>query len=282
MSVRTMGRSAAMLAALIVTALSVVFTAPSASALDQPTTPQPVAEYFAEGLVPRLIDLYGAGDGITKGIDFDATTEVGKIERVREWTPDFLAGKVVDDPTRLTNNWVAPVRVRGDVLGLATVWINPADDEPELATFDPAELARDLAAAPKDSWLIHDPARGAWFALTEDGLFPLLSGTSGVTEPLTVASYQRLIAAASPANVKVATSAVPVAALVLGIVVVLVAIFVILPVRRKLGPDSDEDEDEDEGEGEGDDEDEPDPKFEPDSHDEIDSEESAAPAKPKK
>ena len=243
MSVRTMGRAAAMIAALAFTASGAVFVAPSAGALDQPKNPQPVVDYFAEGLIPRLIDLYGGGDGVTKGTDFDATTQVGAVLRVREWTPDFLAGKTVDDPTRLTNNWVAPVRVRGDVIGLATVWINPGDNEPELATFDSVDVARQLAAAPKDSWLVHDPARSAWFALTDDGLIPLVTGTSGVAEPLTVAAYQRVIMGTSPKYEVGATSGFPMAALVLGIVVLLVAIFVILPVRRKGTPGREEGED---------------------------------------
>lgn len=257
MSVRTMGRTAAVLATAIFVAPCAILFPHAASALDQPTTPQPVADYFAEGLIPRLIDLYGAGDGVTKGVDFDATTRVGAIARVREWTPDFLAGKTVEDPTRLTNDWVAPVAVRGDVLGLATVWINPVDNEPELATFDSADFARRITAAPKDSWLVHDPARDAWFALTEDGLIPLVAGTSGVADPLTVAAYQRLIMDAPPDLAEKAASGVPIAALVLGIVVLFVAIFVILPVGRKeiSGSADEEDNDDDRDDDEEDDED---------------------------
>ncbi len=238
-----MGRAAATLAALTFVLPFAALSVSEAHALDQPTTPQPVADYFAEGLIPRLIDLYGSGNVSGDGVDFDATTKVGSISRVREWTPDFLAGRVSDDPTRLTNDWVAPVTLRGDVLGLATVWINPADDEPELASFDSAAFAREIAKAPQDSWIVHDSQRDAWFALTEDGLFPLIAGTSGLSQPTTPAAYQRLISASSP-DVVESPSGVTIAALVLGIVVVGVAIFVLLPVKRKGSTDDEHDDDE--------------------------------------
>lgn len=251
MSVRTMDRAVAFLAAVFLSVPVVVFSSPAASALDQPTLPQPVADYFAEGLIPRLIDLYGAGDGLTKGTDFDATATVGAVSRVREWTPDFLAGKSSGDPTRLTNEWVAPVSLRGDVLGLATVWINPTNDVIELALFDPADFARQISLAPQGSWLVHDKARSAWFAVTEDVLIPLVAGTSGVSEVTTTTAYQRRVTAVDAAPDSVSSSSgVAVAALVLGVVVLGVAAFVLLPVKQKgldrpreAEDDGDDDED---------------------------------------
>ncbi len=202
------------------------------SATKPPVTPQPVAAYFADGLIPRLIDLYGSGNGVTTGIDFDATTLVGPISRVMEWTPDFLAGHPSSDPTRLTNNWVAPVSLRGDLIGLATVWINPADDQPELASFDSAALAQKVAAAPRGSILVHDPPRNAWFALSEDSLIPLVRGTSTVSSPTTPEAYQQIIANPT-SEVTRGPSGVAIAALVLGIVILGVAVFVLLPIRKR-------------------------------------------------
>lgn len=214
-----------------------------AMAAEQPAVPREVADYFADGLVPRLIDLYGSGDGVTAGIDFDATTSVGAISRVLEWTPDFLAGKRTDAPTVLTNNWVAPVSVRDRVIGLATVWINPDLDAPELASFDPPELARALAAAPARALLVQDPARAAWFALDGDVLTPLVAGDSGVTEPTTPDAYQATIADVAAADPPAAAEppGVAIAALVLGIVIVGLAIFVLLPVRGRPKDDDDPD-----------------------------------------
>ncbi|HET8896930.1 MAG TPA: hypothetical protein VFN04_06640 [Protaetiibacter sp.] len=245
MRIATMGKVLPAMGALLLTLLG-GGAAPPALAADQPKVPQQVADYFADGLIPRLIDLYGAGDGVTAGIDFDATTTVGAISRVLEWTPDFLAGKSTDAPTVLTNDWVAPVSVRGSVIGLATVWINPALDAPELATFDPPELARALAAAPVASLLVHDPAREAWFAIDGDVLTPLVEGTSGATAPTTPDAYQRTIARTSTNNSSVDSGppGVAIAALVLGIVIVGLAVFVLLPVRRRSGTGDDEDLDE--------------------------------------
>ncbi|WP_344754483.1 hypothetical protein [Leifsonella bigeumensis] len=241
-----MGKLLPAMGVLLLTLLCGVAVSPALAA-DQPKTPQQVADYFADGLIPRLIDLYGSGDGVTKGIDFDATTTVGPISRVLEWTPDFLAGRQTEVPTVLTNNWVASVSVRGAVLGLATVWINPALDAPELAAFDPPELARALAAAPAESLLVHDPARKAWFAIDGDVLTPLVPGTSGATEATTPDAYQHTISDAAIGD-NAAGSAPPgvaIAALVLGIVVVGLAVFVLLPVRRRSKAADDDEFDED-------------------------------------
>lgn len=245
----TKGRLLPALGALLLALLSGAPSTP-AQAAEQPTVPRQVADYFAEGLIPRLIDLYGSGDGVNAGIDFDATTTVGGISRVLEWTPDFLAGKRTDVPTVLTNNWVAAVSVRGQVIGLATVWINPALDAPELASFDPPELARALAAAPPESLLVQDTAREAWFALDGDVLTPLVAGNSGVTQPTTPDAYQARIADVALAESAAAGGppGVAIAALVLGIAIVGLAIFVLLPVRKR--PPGDEDPDGDATDGE--------------------------------
>jgi hypothetical protein len=205
---------------------------PAASADTATQTPQQVADYFAHGLIPRLIDLYGSGDGVTSGIDFDATTKVGGISRVLEWTPDFLAGKQSDELTRVTNNWVASVSVRGAIIGLATVWINPATELSELASFDPPALATQLAAAPADSLLVHDPPREAWLAINGDTLIPLVAGTSGATSATTPSTYQRLITTVAPVQEK-GFSGVAISALVLGVVILGLAIFVLLPVGKR-------------------------------------------------
>ena len=178
----TKGTALPAVGALLVALLCGVASAPALAA-EQPRVPRQVADYFADDLIPRLVDLYGSGDGVNTGIDFDATATVGAISRVLEWTPDFLAGKRTDVATVLTNNWVAPVSVRGAVIGLATVWINPALDAPELASFEPPELASALAAAPAGSLLLQDPEHRAWFALDGDVLTPLVTGDSGVTDP---------------------------------------------------------------------------------------------------
>lgn len=223
---RTLGAASLVVASLL--------AAGPATAADQPKVPEQVASYFADGLIPRLIDLYGAGDGVSKGIDFDATTAVGRISRVLEWTPDFLAGKATDTPTQLTNNWVAPVSLRGSVIGLATVWINPADDLPELATFNPPALARMLAAAPAKSLLVRDVEHSAWFAIDGDVLTPLVEGNSGATAVTTPDAYQRTISNITQSEQsRRAPSGVLIAGIVLGVVVVVLAIFVLLPDRRR-------------------------------------------------
>lgn len=205
---------------------------------DAPKIPEPVAEYFASGLVPRLMDLYGAAKVAPH-------SEIGPITRVSVFTDDFLSGGGSDAPVRLTNQWVAAVSpqkgsAHEQPIGLATVWINPATDVPELADFalDP-DLVVALAAAPKDSVLVSDKAHSAWFALTEKVLTPLVPGTSGIVAATTPDEAQDALTAGSPSAPKpdAANQGLLIAGITLGAVVLVLGVFVLMPARRKNGPE---------------------------------------------
>ncbi|MCU1422622.1 MAG: hypothetical protein JWN36_2273, partial [Microbacteriaceae bacterium] len=174
--------------------------------------------------------------GAGSGIDFDSSTATGDVHRVFSWTRAYLDGHAGGSPVRLTNLWTVPVSVKKQVVGLATVWINPASDAPELADFDlgPA-LATALATAPKGYVLVHDTTNSAWFATDGVRLTPLVSGRSGLATATTVTAYQKRIPRAEP--VAAAPGGNPgfvIAAVVLGVVIVLLAIFVLLPIRRRV------------------------------------------------
>ena len=224
--------------AVVLLATAAVFASgTAANALDEPRVPENVGQYFAAGLVPRLVELFGAKAGAE--VVFDSAAKVGGIHRVLSWTTRFLSGAKTDEPTRLTNNWVAPVTAAdGTIAGVATVWINPASDQPELADFSsgPA-LATALATAPAGTLIIRDDSRSAWFATDGSTLTPLVSGSSGVSAATTPADYQRQFSLVAPATAEPAPNrGLLIAVLVLGIVVVLLAVFVLLPVgRRRVG-----------------------------------------------
>lgn len=221
--------------ALLAALLGSAFVGQAASAAEPPV-PEDVAAYFATGLVPRLADLYGAGTGTDSA--FDDTTKVGTIHRLLAWTPDFLAGKKTDAPTQLTNTWIAPVTAKsGTILGLAAVWINPGSDVVELADFSRGRALVDaLGRAPKDTLLIDDTAQQAWFATDGKTLTPLVVGTSKTTAPLTPAEYQAILRtkAAPAAPSQTATNpGLLIAGITLGVVVVLLAVFILLPGRKR-------------------------------------------------
>jgi len=210
----------------------------AAFALDEPTVPEPVAKYFATGMLPRVEKLYGPGKDAGSGIAFDDTTKVGGIHRVFSWTSSFLSGTTTDAPTELTNTWVAPVTVKDLPVGLATVWINPETDDPELADFDlgPA-LVGALAKAPTGTVLVRDDSHSAWFASDGTTITPLVTGTSGVAVPTTIALYQRTLPQIAPRPTEAeGPNGLPIVFLVLGGVVILLVIFVLLPVRRRRRP----------------------------------------------
>ncbi|TQL48838.1 hypothetical protein FB562_1944 [Homoserinimonas aerilata] len=221
---------------------AVILQAADDAAAPEERLPDAVAEYFASGLVPRLTELYAPGADAASGIAFDETTEVGAVTRLRAWTAPFLEGTVTLSPVRLVNDWVAPVSVAGVPVGLATVWINPGLSAPELADFMPEPaLVEAVAAAPEGSLLVRDAARGAWFALADGVLVPLVAGHSGVEKSMALTAAQAIIvqderrSAAAPDTG--GSQGVLVAALVLGIVILLLVGFVLLPVRRRV-PDA--------------------------------------------
>lgn len=229
--------------ALLAALLGTAFVGQTANAAEPPL-PEDVAAYFATGLIPRLADLYGAGTGTEAA--FDETTTVGTVHRLLAWTPDFLAGKKTDAPTQLTNTWIAPVSSKsGTILGLAAVWINPGSDIVELADFSRGRALVDaLGRAPKDTMLIDDVAQQAWFATDGKILTPLVVGTSKTTAPLTPAEYQKILQANAAQEVPPQTATNPgllIAGITLGAVVLLLAVFILLPGRKRRNDAADAD-----------------------------------------
>jgi hypothetical protein len=201
----------------------------------EPTVPEPVADYVASGLLARVESLYGPGKGAGSGIAFDASTATGDVHRVFAWTRAYLDGRSDGSPVQLTNQWIVPVSVKKQAVGLATVWINPASDAPELAEFDlgPA-LATALATAPKGYVLVHDTTNSAWFATDGVRLAPLVSGRSGLATATTVSAYQARIPHSAPEVAPPAgNQGLLIAGGVLAVVIALLAVFVFLPIRRR-------------------------------------------------
>jgi hypothetical protein len=222
------------LAVAVLAAAAVFATASTASALDEPRVPENVGKYISTGLIPRLMDLFGAKAGAP--VVFAATAKVGGVHRVLVFTKTFLSGAMTDEPTQITNTWVAPVTAAdGTIAGVASVWINPASDQPELADFSSgSSLAIALAAAPAGTLLLRDDIHSAWFATDGATLTPLVRGTSGVTSPTTPDAYQRTSTRAATVSAEAPSNrGLLVAVIVLGIVVVLLAIFVLLPDHRR-------------------------------------------------
>ena len=95
-------------------------------------------------------------------------------------------------------------------------------------------LATALATAPAGTLIIRDDSRSAWFATDGSILTPLVSGSSGVSAATTPADYQRQFLLVAPVTAEPAANrGLLIAVFVLGIVVVLLAVFVLLPVGRR-------------------------------------------------
>ncbi|CAN5377803.1 hypothetical protein BH11ACT5_BH11ACT5_16650 [soil metagenome] len=227
-------------AAVLVGALS------SPAQASEGSVPVEVAAFATapDGLIASLADFFGPGaDG--PGIDFDDTTEIGAVDRVFTFSPDWLAGEKTDDPVVLANQWTAPVSVGGTPLGVAVIWINPTTVRPQLADFVPdPSFATALADVPAEAWLVADQPRGAWLVLAPPSLTALVVGTSGLSGETPLSSYQRDVTAAEPVPVEAPNlgSALSIATIVGVALIVVLALLVPLVWRRRKARATDADE----------------------------------------
>jgi hypothetical protein len=221
-------------AALLAGTIAALVLGPAAAAsASLGSVPAQVATYVADGgMVARLSDVYGK-NGAGVGVDFDTSTKAGPISRVYEWTAARLGGADTDHPVQLTNNWVVPITIGGDPVGLATIWINPHTVEPELASFQAsATLATAMANVPESAELVRDTRTHAWLALEATTVTPLVAGSSGLSTPAPVASL-KLSAASAPAVSPQPNAGLGLAIGAVGIVVVIIVVALLVPRRRK-------------------------------------------------
>jgi hypothetical protein len=227
------------LAVLAVSAGLTAAGSAASAAASQGSVPAVVSAYASDpaGLLARLKDLFGPGTGGT-GIPFDNTAKVGQINRAHGFTTSFASGAASVNPIRLTNEWTAPVTVADSPVGLATIWINPKTNDPELADFlaDPG-AARALSEVPAAAYLIHDAPRKAWLALQTDVLTALVPGSTGLTGPTTAADYRTRVLsldAANPPSAALPTGQGAINSIVIVSVALLVAAAILLaPVLRR-------------------------------------------------
>ncbi|HEU0205468.1 MAG TPA: hypothetical protein VFQ74_02090 [Pseudolysinimonas sp.] len=239
-------RALAALAAVIALAAGAVGLAlgsAEAASASLGSVPPEVTAYVTSGaMVARLNDVYGPNASGTAGITFDDTTKAGPISRVYEWTADRLANRPTDHPVQLTNNWVVPITIGGKSVGLATIWINPQTVEAELAEFSPsAELGTALTAVPATAALVRDPATGAWLALADGKVTPLVAGRSGLTGPVPVGSLKLSPASPAPIATTEPNTGLALAIGIVGLIVIIIVVALLLPRRRatkKVQPDA--------------------------------------------
>ena len=192
-------RTIRILAALAITLAATV--APALPALAaQGSVPSEVTRYATDpdGLVARLDDLFGVTVS-GQGVEFDDTTEAGTITRAWVFTAGYLRGDDPETAVELANLWTAPIIVAEKPVGLATIWINPTTDAPDLADFVLGTTeANALSAVPDDAQLVRDEARDAWFSLIAGKLVALVPGDSGVVGSTTLGDYQPTASSAAP------------------------------------------------------------------------------------
>ncbi len=222
-------------------ALLVLVSAPaSAWASDGSVPPEVRAYVTGGGLADELDDVYG-DNGAGAGIPFGETTTAGPISRVFHFTEERIVGDLAGKPTRMVNEWAVPVSVAEEPVGVAIVWINTDTELPELAEFRAdAEEALALAEVPDAARLVRDVASGAWFALEGELLIPLVTGASGVVEPVPVDEVELIDPAAQPLASESADGAGFL--LALGVVLVLLAVVIValfLPGRELSRVESD-------------------------------------------
>lgn len=241
-----MPRLRSALAVPVAALLALLPAAPAAFAAPaEGSVPSEVAAYVADGsLVHQLADVYGPG-AAGEGVDFDDTTKTGTIERVHVWSDALRNGDDTERYVELVNEWVVPISIAEEPVGLATIWINPTSVAPELASFTrDAELATALSEVPAGSSLVHDVESAAWFALAEDGILtPLVPGSTGLSTPVPIDDVAILPAGSGETTTGGdPNTGVGLAIAVVGLLLAIIVVVLILPTIRKRGS-SDEDGD---------------------------------------
>ena len=217
--------------------LGLASAAPAAAAPAVDAVPGEVVRYIADGLITDLDEYYGVGLDDT-GIDFTDATAAPPI-RVFAFTDEFVAGDADAPEVRRLNEWITVISIDKAPTGFAIVSIDQITVSPQLSSFtESSDFATVVAALPEGSRLVHDDARQAWFSLADGELAPLVSGTSRVTEPITLADYRDIVAAwpseaqaAAPAPD--AGSGLLLAGLAVLLIVLLVAAEAFLPSGRR-------------------------------------------------
>jgi len=232
---------AAALVGLLAAALAPAGVALAATA--EGSVPSEVRAFAADGsLVAQLADVYGPGPS-GEGIDFDDTTKPGTIERVHAWSEALRNGEDTERYVELLNEWVVPISIGDEPVGLATIWINPASVAPELASFvRDADLAVALSEVPDGASLVHDPQSSAWLALAEDGtLTPLVPGTTGLSTPVPIEDVAILPAdSGTPAASGDPNTGVGLAIAVLAVLFAIIVVALVVPSIRRRRPPAEE------------------------------------------
>ena len=220
---------------LAAAALGLALVPAGAASASLGSVPAEVSAYVTSGaMVARLNDVYGPNASGTAGIKFDDTTKPGPISRVYEWTADRLANRATTHPVQLTNNWVVPITIAGKSVGLATIWINPQTVDAELADFaDSAALGTALTSVPATAALVRDSATGAWLALADSKVTPLVAGKSGLTTPAPVDSLK--LSPAAPALIATTepNTGLAIAIGIVALVVIVIVVALLLPRGRR-------------------------------------------------
>jgi hypothetical protein len=226
------------IAALLLAGVSVGITAPAASASDG-STPVQVSNFLGEALTSRLADLYGP-NASGKGVRFDATTAYSATSRVFVFAPDFVDGKATFSTSspaiaaRRINEWVAVVSVQKAPVGVVTVKYS-SKTGPQLVNFAPdLTLAAALPRLGATSQLVHDTAHRAWGSLTVDSITPIEAGTTGLSGAASLADYPRPTAKKTDVSKAVGIDpGVAAGALTLALVILVIALAVLVPRRKK-------------------------------------------------
>ena len=223
----------------VVAALLAVLVGPGAlpASATQGSVPPEVTLFATDpdGLVLSLEDFFGiAADG--SGIDFDDTTQMGRVDRVYSFTPQWLAGERTETPVLIANQWVVPVRIADEPVGVAVIWINPDSVRPQLADFLPTpEFAGALVDVPAEAFLVFDDERVSWLLLDGVTLTPLF----GAGAPTTLSAYQRSLVAAEvgPAAEPVNLGSVLSVGIIVAVALVVVLVLLVPLARRRRARD---------------------------------------------
>lgn len=171
-----------MLPAAIAAVLAATLTAtlPAGPARAAQGSVPPIVATFVE---ERLLDELGQEDPrAPDGIPLDVRNAgLGPIVQVFFFTEDARAGRDVEEPVVPRPEWVIPVLVGGQPVGVAIVTSDLDGPDVRLDSYRPdVTLATEAARLGGTAALVNDPVTSAWFSVDGGTVWPVVTGTSGV------------------------------------------------------------------------------------------------------
>ncbi|GAA4417715.1 hypothetical protein GCM10023169_06450 [Georgenia halophila] len=167
--------------------------APVADPQAEPDVPSEVARWFRTQGWEVLANRASSQLELEPGQRDEAT--LGLVRTVSTWSPGYIAGTDPDPPTVEAEQWISPVRLDSQGVGVLQVSLGEDGEVGDASLMPTAGLADVLLSLAPGDLVIHDPVLDAWFTIMDGEVRPLDDAAqNSLAGTLPVEAYQPFVA----------------------------------------------------------------------------------------